>query len=184
MSGAGSGSGGRAVVSDPLPSQRHLFDLPAEVAYLDCAYMSPQLRAVTAAGLAAVRRKAAPWTTEWFTEAEALRGAAARLMGAEADGVALVPAASYGIAIAAANLPVHRGQNVVVLAGSVLTADRRVGHLVGLRFPGGLPPALPARLAEAGVHVSVRGDSIRVAPHVYNGEDDVERLLAVLRAGA
>ena len=374
-----------------LPPQRRLFDLPDGVAYLDCAYMSPQLRAVTEAGVAAVRRKAAPWTTEWFTDAEALRAAAARLMGVEADGVALVPAASYGIAIAAANVPVCRGQNVVVLdeqfpsnvyawreraraagaelrtarkapsdawtgpvlaaidgdtavvavpnchwtdgalldlvavgeraravgaalvvdasqsfgaypidvgairpdflvsvgykwqlgpyglgylyaspkwrregrpleeswltrAGSesfstlvgyvdeyqpgarrfdmgeypqfvlapmaraglaqlldwrvervqatirrltdrvaegaralgcsVLAEDRRVGHLVGVRFPRGLPAALPERLAAERVHVSVRGDSIRVAPHVYNGEEDVDRLLAVLRAVA
>lgn len=103
-----------------LPSQRPLFDLPEGVAYLNCAYMSPQLRSVTEAGLAAVPRKARPWKRTvpdgWFADPEALRAAAARLMGAEADGVALVPSVSYAIATAAANVPVRARQNIVVLA--------------------------------------------------------------------
>jgi selenocysteine lyase/cysteine desulfurase len=32
--------------------------------------------------------------------------------------------------------------------------------------------------------VSVRGSSIRITPHVYNTETDVERLLKVLQASA
>ncbi len=374
-----------------LASQRALFDLPEGVAFLNCANMSPQLGAVTAAGVEAVRRKREPWRThapDWFTGAEALRSAAAHLMGTSADGVALVNAVSYGVAIAAANVPMAKGQNVVVLAeqfpsnvyawrtraaregaavrtvtkepaagwtsavrdaidadtavvavpnchwtdgalvdlvavgararsvgaalvvdasqsfgaypidvervdpdflvsvgykwqlgpyglGSlyvaprwrdagvpleeswltragaedfaglvdytddlrpgarrfdmgeypqfvlgpmalaalsqlaawgveavqatlrrltdrvalastalglaVLPADQRVGHMVGVRFPGGVPDALPGRLAEERVFVSVRGDAVRVAPHVYNDEGDVERLLAVFR---
>ena len=46
----------------------------------------------------------------------------------------------------------------------------------------GLPAGSPERLAEARVFVSVRGDSIRVAPHLYNDERDVERFVKVLRA--
>lgn len=106
-------------VPDSLPPQRAVFDLPRGVAFLNCANMSPQLRAVTVAGLAAVTRKKAPWKTrapDWFTEAEALRAAAARLMGADTDGIALVPAVSYGVAVAAANVPLYRGQNVVMLS--------------------------------------------------------------------
>ena len=101
-----------------LPSQHDLFDLPDEVAFLNCANMSPQLRAVTSAGVEAVQKKKAPWKTsapDWFTAAEAVRAAAARLMSADVDGVALVPAVSYGIAIAAANVPLRKGQNVVLL---------------------------------------------------------------------
>ncbi|MFN2289759.1 MAG: aminotransferase class V-fold PLP-dependent enzyme [Anaerolineae bacterium] len=46
-------------------------------------------------------------------------------------------------------------------------------------------PALPAsevgeQLYAAGVIVSVRGDVIRVSPHFYNSEGDIERLLAAL----
>jgi selenocysteine lyase/cysteine desulfurase len=374
-----------------LPLQRELFDLPDDVAFLNCSFMSPQLRAVTRAGVEAVKQKATPWGvsgTEWLGGVEPLREAVANLMGADSDGIALIPAASYGIAIASANLPLRKGQNVVVLheqfpsnvyawrelakargagvrtarkgpndawteavldaidedtgivavppchwtdgavvdlvrvaersraagaslvvdasqalgvlpidvahiepdflisagykwmlgpyslgylyaspkwrelgrpleaswmtrAGAenfaalvdyvddyrpgarrfdmgefsqfvlapmalagltqilewkverlqstirrltdlvaeearalgcaVLAPDRRVGHMLGLRFPDGMPEALPRRLEQARVFVSVRGDAIRVSPHVYNSEGDVARFLAVLR---
>lgn len=374
-----------------LPPQRELFDLPADVAFLNCANMSPQPRSVTRAGIDAVKRKATPWGVsgaEWLGGVEPLREAAACLMGADRDGIALVPAASYGIAIAAANVPLAKGQNVVLLheqfpsnvyawrelasrrhaelrtarkapgdawtdavldaidentgivavppchwtdgavvdlvrvghraravgaafvvdasqafgvwpidvsaikpdflvsvgykwqmgpyslgylyaspewretgtpleaswmtrAGAenfsglveyvdeyrdgarrfdmgefsqfvlapmahaaltqliewtverqqltlrrltelvadearalgcaVLDSDRRVGHMLGVRLPGGIPETLPQRLEAARVLVSVRGDAIRVAPHVYNGEEDVMRFVSVLR---
>jgi len=103
----------------PLPSQRHLFELPDGVTYLNCAYMSPQLRSVRAAGEAALGMKAQPWRLkpeDFFTHPERLRELFARLVGADADGVALVPSASYGMAVAAANLRVREGQRLVVLA--------------------------------------------------------------------
>ncbi|MBA2565487.1 MAG: aminotransferase class V-fold PLP-dependent enzyme [Gemmatimonadetes bacterium] len=376
---------------DLLPSQRELFEIPPDVTFLNCANMSPQLKAVTEAGIAAVKRKQTPWETapaDWFSGAEDLRVTAARLMGADAEGIALVPAVSYGIAVAAANVTVRPGQNIVLLhdqfpsnvyawrrlaearsaliktvrksapdawtdalldaidentavvavpnchwtdgslvdlvavgararaaraalvvdasqslgalpidvsevqpdflvsvgykwqlgpyglgylyvaprwreggrpieeswltkAGAedfaalvnysdayrpgarrfdmggypqfvlapmakvaltqilawgidrvrasigrltgliareaealgyqVLPADKRAGHMLGLRLPHGIPDELPGTLTERRVYVSVRGDSIRVAPHVYNGEEDVERFLAVVR---
>jgi selenocysteine lyase/cysteine desulfurase len=375
----------------PLGSQRHLFEIPDDVTYLNCASMSPSLRAVTAAGIDAVRAKASPWNlrpSDWFTGAEPLRALVARVIGAEAESIALVGSVSYGLAVAAANLPVRAGQSIVVLdrefpsstytwrdlarragarvvtvkreagaswtdallgalddrvaivatpvchwtdgslidlerlapavraAGAALVVDasqaagahpidvgriqpdflasvgykwllgpyslgylyvapkwhehgrpieqswmsragaedftrlvdyvddfrpgarrfdmgefshftmlpmstaavtqvaewgveriaagigaltdrigreasalgcevprddERVRHMIGVRLPGGLPRGLPERLAEAKVHVSVRGDSIRVAPHLYNDERDVERFVDVLR---
>ena len=46
----------------------------------------------------------------------------------------------------------------------------------------GAPQRLLERLAAERVYVSVRGDSLRVTPHLYNDETDVERLFAVLHA--
>ncbi|MGH7536143.1 MAG: aminotransferase class V-fold PLP-dependent enzyme, partial [Gemmatimonadales bacterium] len=92
-----------------LPSQRQLFDIPTDVTYLNCANLSPHLRAVSAAGADALRKRAAPWTLaapDWFSGAERLRDLFARIVNADPDGVALVPSVSYGIAIAAANLKV------------------------------------------------------------------------------
>jgi selenocysteine lyase/cysteine desulfurase len=103
-----------------IDSQRQLFDIPETVTYLNCANMSPQLRTVTAAGVAAVHHKAAPWTLrseEWFAPAERLRALFAAVINADADGIALVPSVSYGIALAAANLEVRRGQSIVLLEG-------------------------------------------------------------------
>lgn len=102
----------------PLPSQRHLFDLPRDVAWLNCAYMSPLMNAAVAAGEAGIRRKSRPWhlsPPDFFSESEHARALFARLVGASADDVAIVPSASYGIAVAAANLPVGPGQEIVVL---------------------------------------------------------------------
>jgi selenocysteine lyase/cysteine desulfurase len=104
--------------STPIASQRHLFDIPDDVTYLNCASMSPQLRSVTAAGLAAVQSKASPWkisASDWFSGAEPLRALFGRLVNADADAIAIVPAASYGLAVAAANVPMRAGQSVVVL---------------------------------------------------------------------
>src|SRR5258708_36252629 len=101
-----------------LPSQRDLFEIPDDVAYLNCAYMSPLLRAARAAGEAALARKSQPWRItphDFFADSEAARGLFAELIGADADGVALIPAASYGLAIAAANLPIREGQRILVL---------------------------------------------------------------------
>lgn len=112
-------SHGKWSVKD-LDVQRQLFDIPETVTYLNCANMSPQLRTVTAAGVAAVHHQAAPWTlrpAEWFAPAERLRALFAAVINADADGIALVPSVSYGIALAAANLDVRRGQSIVLLEG-------------------------------------------------------------------
>jgi hypothetical protein len=67
----------------------HLFEIPEDVTYLNCANMAPQLKSVTEAGFDAVRAKESPWrltAPEWFCRAEALRTVAARLLDIETDG--------------------------------------------------------------------------------------------------
>lgn len=101
-----------------IPCQRHLFDIPDDVAYLNCAYISPLMKDVVAAGEAAIRRKARPWEIfprHFFTEPEEARALFARLVGATADDIAIQPSTSYGAAIAAANLDLPRGARIVVL---------------------------------------------------------------------
>jgi selenocysteine lyase/cysteine desulfurase len=103
----------------PLPVQRELFDIPDDVAYFNCASLAPTLRASREAAEAALARRARPWritSDDWFTEAEERRALFARLAGVDTDGVALVPATSYGLAVAAANLTARPGQRVLVLA--------------------------------------------------------------------
>lgn len=102
-----------------LASQRHLFDLPDDVAYLNCGYMGPLPRASREAGVAAVARKSRPWeigVRDFFDPAEKARQLFAGLIGAGADDIAIVPAASYGLAVAAANLPLAAGEAILVLA--------------------------------------------------------------------
>ena len=101
-----------------ISCQRHLFDIPPDVAYLNCAYISPILNAVREAGVAAAQRKSRPWAIkpiDFFTDAEVGRERFAQLIGATAEDVALVPATSYGTATAARNLPCGAGQRIIVL---------------------------------------------------------------------
>ena len=91
-------------MSTPLPSQRHLFDVPPHIAYFNCAYNGPQLNATRDALLAGARAKSHPWLRQpahFFDDAETIRGLAAALFGGGADSWAIVPAASYGLATAA-----------------------------------------------------------------------------------
>jgi selenocysteine lyase/cysteine desulfurase len=129
-----------------IPSQRHLFDLPVDVAYLNCAYMSPLLKRAAEVGAEAIARKCRPWrisAQDFFTESERARTLFAELLGARADDIALVPAASYGLAAAAANLPLEPGQGILVLAeqfpSNVYTwralAERTGGEMVTVARP-------------------------------------------------
>ena len=109
-----------AAPPQPLPVQRELFDIPDDVAYFNCASLATLLRASVEAGAAAGARRARPWLTggrDWFTEADERRALFAELVGVDPEGVALVPATSYGLAVAAANLTARPGQRVLVLAG-------------------------------------------------------------------
>jgi selenocysteine lyase/cysteine desulfurase len=101
-----------------LENQRKLFEIPEGVAYLNCAYMSPQLRSVREIGERAVTRKSWPWKItpdDFFEDAEKTRALFAHLVGAGADGVALIPSVSYGIAVAAANVKVKPGEKILIL---------------------------------------------------------------------
>jgi selenocysteine lyase/cysteine desulfurase len=100
-------------------NQRRLFEIPDDVVYLNTASQAPQLRSVREAGEQALARSAAPWAIsddDWFTQAEELRDLFARLIGADTDGVALVPATSYGLAVAAHNVRGAAGHRVLLLA--------------------------------------------------------------------
>jgi len=103
----------------PLPPQRDAFDLPDGVAYLNCAFMAPQLRRVSEVGIAAVQRKQRPWRigpADFFDHLERLRGLFAQLIQGDAEGVAVVPAASYAVSTAAANVSASGESRIVVLA--------------------------------------------------------------------
>jgi selenocysteine lyase/cysteine desulfurase len=61
-----------------------------------------------------------------------------------------------------------------------IPAESRARHMIGLRLGSRVPEDLAARLARENVFVSVRGESMRVSPHLYNSERDVERFFEVL----
>jgi selenocysteine lyase/cysteine desulfurase len=133
-----------------IGSQRHLFDIPDDVTYLNAAYFTPQLRARRAAGIAALDASDAPWTIgadEFFAPVERLRGFFAELIGGDAEGVAIVPSVSYGLGIAAANIEVGTGRTVVVLEDQFPSAiyawrsalRRRGGEIRTVGLPDSAP---------------------------------------------
>src|ERR687890_950543 len=101
-----------------LGSKRDLFEIPEDIVYLNCAYMSPQLRPAREVGEKTISRKSRPWEItpdDFFEDAEEIRALFARLVGGDADGVAIIPSVSYGISIAAANVPVREGEKIIIL---------------------------------------------------------------------
>jgi selenocysteine lyase/cysteine desulfurase len=101
-----------------IGGQRDAFAVPDGVAYFNTASLAPMLRRVLDAGHDALARRSRPWavrTADWFDEVEALRSLIGGLVGGDAEGVALVPATSYGMAVAARNLADRLGPRAGVL---------------------------------------------------------------------
>jgi selenocysteine lyase/cysteine desulfurase len=101
-----------------LLSQRPLFDIPREVCFLNAASWSPLPLASQEAGRIGVARKGQPWKLDPGFAAEQharARRAAARLINAEPDDVALISSVSYGVATAAKLFAPAAGSRVLVL---------------------------------------------------------------------
>ncbi|WP_457653876.1 aminotransferase class V-fold PLP-dependent enzyme [Rhodocaloribacter sp.] len=102
-----------------LACQKNLFSLPENLHYLNCAFMAPLPRRVEAAGIEGIRQKAVPsriTPEDFFEPSDGVRRRFARLVNVDDPRrVAIIPAASYGLATVAKNTPLSAGQNVVVL---------------------------------------------------------------------
>ncbi|TCH96456.1 aminotransferase class V-fold PLP-dependent enzyme [Roseococcus sp. SYP-B2431] len=100
-----------------LACQRHLFDIPRDVAYLNAAAWSPLPLSVQEAGRMGVGRKTRPWEVDPALPGrvvERARGAAAALIGAEAQDVAVISSVSYGVAVAGKIFAPPAGSRVLV----------------------------------------------------------------------
>ncbi len=85
--------------------------------HLDTAARAPRLRTVHAAGQAAFDAGIEPWRCSevaWRAAIERVRTLAAACLDGNVDAVALVPSAAHGVSIAARNLPLARGDAVLV----------------------------------------------------------------------
>jgi selenocysteine lyase/cysteine desulfurase len=101
-----------------LPSQRALFDIPRDICYLNAASWSPLPVATQEAGRVGVARKGKPWLIDPALpdkQFERTRRAAARLINADPEEVALISSVSYGVAAAAKLASVPGGSRVLVL---------------------------------------------------------------------
>lgn len=93
------------------------FQLDPSVTYLNCAYMSPQMKVVEDAGIEGVRLKRNPFHISgdlFFDETEQLRQEYAKLINAgDPKRIVVIPSVSYGMANVAKNLPLSKGENII-----------------------------------------------------------------------
>ena len=101
-----------------ITSQKHLFSLDEGVTYLNCAYMSPLLKSVEQAGIEAIQTKRSPNNVkahDFFENGGKLRSAFAKLINCpNPDQTAIIPSVSYGIATAANNIPLQKGDEIIL----------------------------------------------------------------------
>jgi selenocysteine lyase/cysteine desulfurase len=103
-----------------MNSQRHLFDIPTDIVYFNCAYYSPQLNESRKRLLEGVTSKSHPWERtppDFFTDAETIRRSAASLLGGKPEGFAIIPSVSYGLSTAARAIEpqLGKGDSILIL---------------------------------------------------------------------
>jgi selenocysteine lyase/cysteine desulfurase len=101
-----------------LSSQKHLFQLPNDIVYLNCAYMSPLLRTVEEAGIKGIFRKrnpAAIKSEDFFNDAGEARTKLGGIINAAPQQIAIIPSASYGLKSVVNNLPVNNGKYAITV---------------------------------------------------------------------
>ena len=89
----------------------------------------------------------------------------------------------WGIDTISATLDATNARIAGILAShgfETTPADARARHFQGARLPATDPRKLAARLVDNGVYASVRGDHLRVAPHLYTDDSDLNRFDEVL----
>jgi selenocysteine lyase/cysteine desulfurase len=103
-----------------MRSQRHLFDIPDDIAYFNCAYYSPQLNETRKRLTEGAMSKSHPWertARDFFSDAELIRSLAGEIFGGDADGYAVIPSASYGLSTAARAVEpqLGKGDSILIL---------------------------------------------------------------------
>ena len=91
---------------------------------------------------------------------------------------------AWGIGAISETLAATNERIAGILAGhgfDTTAADTRAPHFQGARLPATDPRKLAAQLVDNGVYASVRGDNLRVAPHLHTDDEDLARFDDALR---
>lgn len=102
-----------------ITNQRSKFSLPPGNVYLNCAYMSPMLKAVAKKGIEGIHKKRNPAVVrgdDFFTDTEKVRKEFAKLINGQANRVVLVSSVSYGMANVVNNIKLSSSDNIIVAA--------------------------------------------------------------------
>lgn len=102
-----------------MTNQKHLFQLPPDIHYLNAAYMSPLLKSVEEEGIKGMRLKRNPSsikTNDFFDDAEKLKRNFGKLVNCNSQQVAIIPSSSYGLMSAIKNVPASNGNTALILS--------------------------------------------------------------------
>jgi selenocysteine lyase/cysteine desulfurase len=99
--------------------QKHLFQLPEGIHYLNCGYMSPLLKSVEEKGIEGMRQKRNPVSIQpgdFFTGVVGVREKFARMVNAQSGQIAVMPSVSYGMNSVIRNIACLPGQHALTIS--------------------------------------------------------------------
>lgn len=103
----------------PIKHQKHLFDIPDDICYLNTANLSPSFRSVETAGITSVIEKSRPYKItgyHFFEPVVELKKLFAKVIGADDyNRIATIPSVSYGLANAAENIVLKEGDEIIIV---------------------------------------------------------------------
>ena len=100
-------------------NQKHLFDIPEDITYLNTAAQSPSTHLVSEAGAQGILQKSRPHTilgTDYFEPVTQLRKLFAEVIDCDNfERIAATPSVSYGLANVANNITLKEGDEILVI---------------------------------------------------------------------
>jgi len=102
-----------------MECQKHLFQIPDGIHYLNCAYMSPLLKSAEEKGIAGMRLKRNPVDinpVDFFTGVVGIREKFGRMVNCAPSQVAYMPSVSYGMNSVIGNIPHVKGQHAITIS--------------------------------------------------------------------
>jgi selenocysteine lyase/cysteine desulfurase len=102
-----------------LSNQKHLFDIPEDVTYLNTAALSPAFKAIEEAGIQSVLKKNRPYLitgSDFFDPVIELRALFGQLIDIDhVDRIVTIPSVSYGLANVANNVTLKKGDEILII---------------------------------------------------------------------
>ncbi|QCE42611.1 aminotransferase class V-fold PLP-dependent enzyme [Psychroserpens sp. NJDZ02] len=102
-----------------LKQQKHLFDLPEDITYLNIASQSPAFNTIHQAGLDGLLQKKRPYLitgSDYFEPVKQLKSLFAQLIDEDDyNRIALIPSASYGIATVTNNIVLKPTDEILII---------------------------------------------------------------------
>ncbi len=102
-----------------LQHQKHLFNLPENITYLNIASLSPSFKSIERAGIRAVKEKSTPYlipNSDFFDPVIQLKKLFAELIQVnDYNRIANIPSVSYGLSTIANNITLKEGDEILLI---------------------------------------------------------------------